>query len=136
MNISDINSSFVSQAAARAGQETSQAEKATKKDYSDATDMEMLEACKQFEAYFIEQVMKEAEKTIPKDESMDSTSSTLVDYFKGNVRQDLAKDIQGESGLGLAQQMYEQMKRTKANVVPVSDVVGAAVQLETEEDTE
>ena len=46
-------------------------------DYANATGDELLDACKQFEAYFLEQVFKEMEK----------------------------------QGLGIAQMLYEQMKR-------------------------
>ena len=35
---------------------------------SNASEEELMSVCKEFEAYFVEQVMKEVEKTIPKDE--------------------------------------------------------------------
>ena len=35
------------------------------KDYSKASDEELLDVCKQFEAYFMEQVFKQMEKTQP-----------------------------------------------------------------------
>ena len=53
------------------------------KDYSGASDEELLDVCKQFEAYFMEQVFKQMEKTVIKDEASSGTTSTLVDYFKG-----------------------------------------------------
>ena len=59
------------------------------KDYSKATDEELLDVCKQFEAYFMEQVFKQMEKTIIKDESSSGTTSTLVDYFKDSALQEL-----------------------------------------------
>ena len=34
-------------------------------DYTKATDDELMDACKQFEAYFLEQMFKEMMKTIP-----------------------------------------------------------------------
>ena len=44
-------------------------------DYSSATDDEMMEVCKEFEAYFTEQVFKAMEKMVPEsDESSSSTS--------------------------------------------------------------
>ena len=42
-------------------------------DYSSATDDEMMEVCKEFEAYFTEQVFKAMEKMVP--ESDESSSS-------------------------------------------------------------
>lgn len=74
-----------------------------------STDEELMEVCKEFEAYFMEQVYKEMIKTIPQDES---STSTLVDYFKDQAVSDIAKQsTEGANGLGLAQSLYEQMRR-------------------------
>lgn len=81
------------------------------RDYSSATDDELMEACKQFEAYFVEQVFKGMEKTIPESEYSSSSTSSLVDYFKGNMIQELAAQSTETNSIGLAQTMYEQMKR-------------------------
>ncbi len=80
-------------------------------DFSSASDEELMKVCKEFEAYFVEQVMKEVEKTIPKNEEEDASTSQLTDYFKEEMIQDLAEEICDQQSLGLAQQMYEQMKR-------------------------
>ena len=45
------------------------------KDYSQATDEELLDVWKQFEAYFMEQVFKQMEKTVIKDESSSGTTT-------------------------------------------------------------
>ena len=81
------------------------------KDYSKASDEELLDVCKQFEAYFMEQVFKQMEKTIIKDESSSGTTSTLVDYFKDSALQELTKTSTETQGVGIAQMLYEQMKR-------------------------
>ena len=81
------------------------------KDYSKATDDELLDVCKQFEAYFMEQVFKQMEKTIIKDESSSGTTTALVDYFKDSALQELTKTSTETQGLGIAQMLYEQMKR-------------------------
>ena len=81
------------------------------KDYSKATDEELLDVCKQFEAYFMEQVFKQMEKTIIKDESSSGQTTALVDYFKDSALQDLTKTSTETQGLGIAQMLYEQMKR-------------------------
>ena len=83
-----------------------------KTDYSKAQDEELLDACKQFESYLLEQVFKEMEKTVDcfKEEDSDP-NSTLVDYFKDNTLQELASDSTEKQGLGIAQMLYEQMKR-------------------------
>lgn len=82
-------------------------ENVAKKDMSKVTDDELLDVCKQFESYFVEQVMKEMIKTVPETEG----SNQLMDYFKDMTIQELATEVTDQSNLGLAQMMYEQMKR-------------------------
>lgn len=81
-------------------------------DLTSASDEKLKEVCKEFEAYFVEQVMKEVEKTIPKnEEDEDASMSQLRDFYKEEMIQTLAGNICEQQNLGLAQQMYEQMKR-------------------------
>ena len=82
-----------------------------KTDYSKATDKELMDACKQFEAYFIEQVFKGMEKTIPESQFSNSSTSSLVDYYKDTMMQELASQTTESDSIGLAQSMYEQMRR-------------------------
>ncbi len=81
------------------------------KDYSKATDAELMDACKQFEAYFIEQMYKGMMKTIPESESTSNYTNTIMDYYKDQMIQGIAEETTKQSGLGLAQMLYEQMKR-------------------------
>lgn len=81
------------------------------KDYSKASDAELMDACKQFEAYFIEQMYKGMLKTIPKNEETSHYTSTLMDYYQDQMVQSVAKETSKQSGLGLAQMLYEQLKR-------------------------
>lgn len=87
--------------------------KIEKSDYSKASDDELLDACKQFESYFLEQMFKEMQKTVDvfKDGNESNYSKGMVDYFKDNAIQALASDSTETQGLGLAQSLYEQMKR-------------------------
>ena len=79
-------------------------------DFSGASDEELMEACKSFEAYFVEQAFKGMEKMIPKDEESSSTSYT--DMFKDKLYQEYADAAtERRDGLGIAQMLYEQMKR-------------------------
>lgn len=80
-------------------------------DYSNATDEELMNACKQFEAYFLEQVFKGMQKTVPESQFSNSSTASLVDYYKDNMIQELAKQSTDMNSIGLAQSMYEQMKR-------------------------
>lgn len=109
MDLTSINSNYYSNITDAASQSLSATDK---KDYSNSTDKELMDVCKQFEAYFIEQVLKEAEKTIPKSDEHDQSTENLVSFFKDNVIQEYAKIMQeNQGGTGLAQTMFEQMKR-------------------------
>mgnify|MGYP000205318289 CR=1 FL=1 len=57
-------------------------DKLNSSDYSKATDDELMDACKQFESYFLEQMFKEMMKTIPESEDTSSSNSQLMDYYK------------------------------------------------------
>ncbi len=77
------------------------------------SDEELMEVCKEFEAYFLEQVFKEMEKTtdIFSDDENSGSTSQLVDYFKDSTIAELAGESTDQNSLGLAQMLYEQMKR-------------------------
>ena len=86
-------------------------------DYSSATDDEMMEVCKEFEACFTEQVFKAMEKMVPEsDESSSSTS--YVNMFKDTLIQEyasLSSESNGGEGLGIAQLLYEQYEKHDVN---------------------
>lgn len=96
-------------------------------DYSTQNEEELLDACKEFEAYFLEQVFKEMEKTVDafKDENSASNySNSMVDFFKGQTIQSLAEQSTKSQGMGLAQSLFEQMKRNYGiGVTSPKDVV-------------
>ena len=73
--------------------------------------------CKDLESYIIEQMFKSMEKMIPKDEDEDESSSmsSMTDYYKEEMMSkyaEYASESDGGKGLGIAQTLYEQMKRT------------------------
>ena len=76
-----------------------------------ATDDELMDACKQFESYFIEQMYKAMVKTIPQNEETSGSTSTLMDYYKDQMVQSIAEQTTEQSSFGLAQMLYEQMRR-------------------------
>lgn len=80
-------------------------------DYSKASDKELMDVCKQFESYFLEQVLKEMQKTVPTAEDSQSSSPSMVDYFKDSTLQGLAAQSTEQNSLGLAKSLYDQMKR-------------------------
>lgn len=81
-------------------------------DYTKATDDELMDACKQFEAYFVEQMYKSMLKTIPQSEGMSASTSNMLDYYKDQMIQSVAEQTADQNGgLGLAKMLYEQMRR-------------------------
>lgn len=74
----------------------------------DASDEEMMEVCKDFEAYLVEKVMKEMKSAMTSGEEEENE---YLSYF-GEMRfQEYAKQISENGELGLAKQLYESMKR-------------------------
>ena len=87
------------------------------------TDEELMEACKEFENYLWEQVLKSMKSTVDVfNEEEGSSAKQTVDYFMDTAISDVSKSLTDQNmGPGsLAQQMYEQMKRT--NTVNVEDL--------------
>ena len=78
-----------------------------------SSDDELWSACKSFEAYFLEQVFKEMQKSVDalKPEEQDRSTSTLVDYFKNQTLQEVcATSVETQSN-GFAQMLYENLRR-------------------------
>ena len=98
-------------------------------DFSKATDDELMEVCKDFESYFVEQMLKSMAKMSSVDgsdsdniyaslfgvtEDSDSGMNTLSSYFGDELMSSMADKVvenQSGRGLGIAQTLYEQMKR-------------------------
>ena len=72
---------------------TKKLQNSLKNDYSEATSEELMDVCKEFEAYFVEQIFKEMRKTIPESESTSSYSSTMKEYYEDSLYQEYAKAI-------------------------------------------
>lgn len=124
MDISSITSLYSDVYTTAANQSATELQDKLSSDYTSATDDELMDVCKQFEAYFLEQVFKEMEKTIPEDEDSDSSTSQLVDYFKDEMLQEIASESTEQSSLGLAQMLYEQMQRNLGtDIMQISEAV-------------
>ncbi len=80
---------------------------------SESSDDELWSACKGFESYFMEQIFKEMQKSVDalKPETTDNSTSTLVDYFKGETLQDVCSTSVDRESNGFAKMLYENLKR-------------------------
>lgn len=73
-------------------------------------DDDMLEACKGFEAYFVQQIIEQAKTSlVGKDEEEEGE---YMQYFGDMLNEQYANMIVENGGTGLAQQLYESMKNT------------------------
>lgn len=97
-------------------------------DLSTASDEKLMDVCKDFEQYFVEQVMKSMSKMASVDgdkdsslfstmagiTSQDSGMKTMSNYFGDQYMTNITEsicDAQDGEGLGVAQILYEQMRR-------------------------
>ncbi|MCR5507232.1 MAG: rod-binding protein [Lachnospiraceae bacterium] len=119
MDIGSINSGFVNNTIDNAKDSVNDLSKRLKTDMSDATDKELMDACKEFEAYFIEQVFKNMKKSmVPKSDGIDGSTSMLKDYYEDELWSRYSKEAAGQTENGLAQMLYEQMKRNYSTSTP------------------
>ncbi|MDF2950590.1 MAG: hypothetical protein K0S18_173 [Anaerocolumna sp.] len=86
---------------------TGKLENKLKENNGQGTDEELMEACKSFETYFVEQVFNEMKKTIPNQEEQNE----YVNYFGDMLYEKYAENITDSGNLGIAQMLYESMKR-------------------------
>lgn len=108
----------------------------TNKAKSAQSDEELMDACKEFENYLWEQVLKSMKSTVNITGQEDDSNSQMVDYFMDSAISNVAGQLT-EQSMGpnsLAKQMYDQMKRT--NTIDVETLLAqsaAASGISTEE---
>lgn len=73
-----------------------------------ATDEELMEACKEFETYLVEQVIKNTRSAMLEDED---SQGDYMKMFGDKLNQSYAEMITETGNLGIAQMLYESMKR-------------------------
>ena len=74
-----------------------------------ASDEELMEACKSFESYLLEQVFKGMEKTVMKDD--EEEENDYLAQFGDMLYEKYAEDATENQSIGIAQMLYESMKR-------------------------
>lgn len=107
MSISiNTNSLLNYNALANTTNQTQKLEQTLNSGIEDSTDEELMEACKSFESYFVEQVFKEMRKTV-----QSSDENEYTEYFGDMLYQEYSDNIVESESLGIAQMLYESMKR-------------------------
>lgn len=113
MDISEIASSY-SDYLSSSSSATEKINSINSTNYDTASADELMSSCKEFEEYLIEMVMKEMTKSVDifgNIGEVDSATSTTQDMAKDQLIQTLATEISDSGDLGIAQKLYESMKR-------------------------
>lgn len=90
---------------------------------STSTEEELMEVLKDFESYFIEQIIKEMKDTFTDEDEESSMASQYTDTFMDYAIEEVADILLDEVGGGMTQQLFEQMKRNYN--IPTVDVTEA-----------
>ena len=123
MDIGGLNTDYQNYMS-RSSEASAKMNQIQKTDYANATDEELMNACKQFEEYFVEMTLKEVFKTVDMFGMGESTSgamSTSKYFMKDAMVQKFSEKITEEANLGLAQQLYDSMKRNTIGVSELPD---------------
>lgn len=88
---------------------------------SNSSDEELMEVLKDFESYFIEQVIKQMKETFTNEDEESSMASQYTDTFMDYAIEDIADVLLEEVGGNMTQQLFEQMKRNY-NIPTVEEV--------------
>ncbi len=86
---------------------TSKLESKLNSNLDNSTDEELMDVCKSFESYFVEQLFKEMKKTVPDNDE----DNEYLNYFGDMLYQEYAEDVTERGDIGIAQMLYESMKR-------------------------
>ena len=95
-----------------------------------SSEEEMQQTIKDFESYFVEQILKNVQESLKDDE--DSSNAQLTEFFMGQVGEQLADQIVDQVGNRMTQTLYEQMCRNynipqaEKTAVDTTDAAAAA----------
>lgn len=112
-SINDMYNNYYTQNTASKNSAVALENKLNNTSLEDATDEELMDACKQFESYLVEQVMKQVEKSIMKS---DEDKNEYIEMFGDMMTQEMASMVTDSGDLGIAQKLYEGMKNNMPTV--------------------
>ena len=113
MAVSSIDDTYFTNYSTEANDAVSQ--KMTSQIQDAETDEEMLDACKQFESYLVQQMFKSMEESakVFSDDDEDN-SNDYVNMFQDNYLSAIADQmVNSGQGLGIADKLYESMVNNK-----------------------
>lgn len=122
MDITNVNSMYTDIAGAHNTSAQLEKMKADYKKLGKGTEEEkLMDACKQFEAYFIEQMYKEMWKSVPEAEYSSNSSRSSAEYYRDNFIKEMASQTTENGELGLAQMLFDNMK-VSLNGLTIEDI--------------
>lgn len=127
MNIGGVGSAYADYMASQASSAKTDELKKKFENGNAPNEEELLDACKQFESYFMEQVFKSMLETTKlfSDGDENGYATKMVDYFKDFAVQELCENAASTNSIGLANTLYEQMKRNYGigtDILPAENV--------------
>ena len=93
---------------------------------SNSTDEELMEVLKDFESYFLEQIIKKMKDTFTDEDEESSVASQYTDTFMDYAIEEVADILLDEVGGSMTQQLFEQMKRNYN--IPTVDITTDAAE--------
>ena len=75
------------------------------------TDEDLMKVAKEFESYLLEQVFKDVKKSMMSLTGKEEEENKYLQYFGDYALQEMMPDMAEHADIGLAQQLYEAMKR-------------------------
>lgn len=91
-----------------------------KKAVANGEDKKLRDACQQFEAVFINQMLQRMRATVPKDGFWGDSMGVKI--FQDMQDEQTSKDMSTAGGMGLGEMLYQQMK-PKDNVVTLEEAL-------------
>ena len=88
---------------------------------SESTEEELMSVLKDFESYFVEQMIKKMKETFTDDDEESSVASQYTDTFMDYAIEEVADQLVDDIGGNMTQQLFEQMKRNY-NIPTVEEV--------------
>jgi len=77
-------------------------------DIENKSDEELIETCRQFESLFVNQLLKEMRKTVPKDGII--PQSQEEEMFTGMFDEEVSKMIASSGRMGMAEMLFDQLR--------------------------
>ena len=112
MDISSISTNYTVANADKSAEQSNSLQSSLKNISSDSSEEQLKGVIKDFESYFVEEVIKEVKKNLlPDDEDKDASLSTMTDYTMDFAVEKIADELIDQVGGNFTQSLYEQMKR-------------------------